>query len=216
VARGTVHPITIAGPAGAIEALWKEPEGERRGSAVVAHAHPLHGGTMHFKVVFRIARALSRAGFGVLRFNFRGVGASAGTHDFGRGETEDFRAALDDAERRGGLPMIAAGFSFGSTIAIEAGESDPRVAALVVGGLPVDRWTSEGRDRVEKPALVISGGRDEFADAAVLRETVGRRFARARLEIVDEADHFLTGRLDTLEEKVFGFASAVAESGVPA
>jgi alpha/beta superfamily hydrolase len=159
---------------------------------------------------------LSRAGFGVLRFNFRGVGASAGIHDFGRGEREDFRAALDEAGRRGGLPMIAAGFSFGSTIAIEAGESDPRVTALVVGGLPVDRWAPEGRDRVEKPALVISGGRDEFADAAVLRETVARRFARARLEIVDEADHFLTGRLDTLEEKVFEFASAFAESGVPA
>jgi alpha/beta superfamily hydrolase len=86
MAAGTVHPVTIAGPAGAIEALWKEPEANRLGSAVVAHAHPLHGGTMHFKVVFRIARALSRAGFGVLRFNFRGVGASAGIHDFGVGE----------------------------------------------------------------------------------------------------------------------------------
>jgi alpha/beta superfamily hydrolase len=215
MAAGTVHPVTIAGPAGAIEALWKEPEANRLGSAVVAHAHPLHGGTMHFKVVFRIARALSRAGFGVLRFNFRGVGASAGIHDFGVGEREDFRAALDEAERRGGLPMIAAGFSFGSTIAIEAGESDPRVAALVVGGLPVDRWTP-GRGRFEKPALVISGGLDEFAPAAVLRETIERRFVRARLEIVDGADHFLTGRLDTLEEKVFEFASAVAGSGVPA
>jgi hypothetical protein len=211
---GTVHPISIAGPAGAIEALWKEPEGERRGSAVVAHAHPLHGGTMHFKVVFRIARALSRAGFGVLRFNFRGVGASAGIHDFGRGEREDFRAALGEAERRGGLPMIAAGFSFGSTIAIAAGEDDARVAALVVAGLPVDRWTPEGR--VEKPALVISGGRDEFADAALLAETVQRRFARGRLEIVAGADHFLTDRLDPLEEAVREFASGVARVGVPA
>ena len=211
---GTVHPITIAGPSGAIEALWKEPEGERRGSAVVAHAHPLHGGTMHFKVVFRIARALSRAGFGVLRFNFRGVGASAGIHDFGRGEREDFRAALDEAERRGGVPMIAAGFSFGSTIAIAEGENDGRVAALVVAGLPVDRWTPEGR--VEKPALVISGGRDEFADAALLEETVERRFARARLEIVDGADHFLTDRLDPLEEAVRAFAVGVARVGVPA
>jgi alpha/beta superfamily hydrolase len=216
MAAGTVHPITIPGPAGVIEALWKEPEGERRGSAVVAHAHPLHGGTMHFKVVFRIARALSRAGFGVLRFNFRGVGASAGIHDFGRGEREDFRAALDEAERRGGVPMIAAGFSFGSTIAIAAGEDDPRVAALVVGGLPVDRWKPEGPGRVEKPALVISGGRDEFAETAVLRETVAHRFARPRLEIVEGADHFLTGRLDVLEEKVLAFAAAAAEAGVPA
>src|SRR5436190_18359251 len=103
---GAVRSITLAGPAGPLEALWKEPDGERAGSAVVAHAHPLHGGTMHFKVVFRIARALSRAGFGVLRFNFRGVGASAGIHDFGRGEEDDFRIALDDAQRRGGVPIV--------------------------------------------------------------------------------------------------------------
>jgi len=216
MAAGTVHPITIAGPAGAIEALWKEPDGERRGSAVVAHAHPLHGGTMHFKVVFRMARAFARAGFGVLRFNFRGVGASAGTHDFGRGEREDFRAALDEAERRGGRPMIAAGFSFGSTIAIAAGEPDPRVAALVVGGLPADRWEPAGAERVEKPALVISGGNDAFAEESVLREIVGRRFARASLEVIEGADHFLAGRLDELEEKVGAFAAAVAGASVPA
>jgi len=211
---GAVRPITLAGPAGPLEALWKEPDGERAGSAVVAHAHPLHGGTMHFKVVFRIARALSRAGFGVLRFNFRGVGASAGIHDFGRGEEDDFRTALDEAQRRGGVPIVAAGFSFGSTVAIAAGERDPRVAALVVVGLPLKRWTFDV-ERVEKPALVVSGGRDEFAEAGALRRTVGRRFARPRLEIVDGADHFLTGRLEILEEKVFAFAATVA-AGVPA
>lgn len=216
MAAGSVHPLTIAGPAGAIEALWKEPEGERRGSAVVAHAHPLHGGTMHFKVVFRMARALAREGFGVLRFQFRGVGASAGIHDFGRGERDDFRAALDEAERRGGRPMIAAGFSFGSTIAIAAGEPDPRVVALVVGGLPVDRWEPPGTERVEKPALVISGGRDAFAEETVLRDIVGRRFARARLEVIEGADHFLAGRLDELEEKVGAFAAAVAGAAIPA
>lgn len=208
--------FTLAGPAGPLEALWKEPEGERRGGAVVAHAHPLHGGTMHFKVVFRIARALSRAGFGVLRFNFRGVGASAGTHDFGRGEGVDFRAALDEAARRSGTPLVAAGFSFGSTIAVREGERDPRVAAIVAGGLPLARWNFDGVARVEKPALVISGGLDEFASEAALREAARVRFARVRLEIVEGADHFLTGRLDVLEETVFEFAAAIAASGVPA
>jgi hypothetical protein len=205
--------MTLAGPAGAIEALWKEPEGERRGSAVVAHAHPLQGGTMHFKVVFRIARALSRAGFGVMRFNFRGVGASQGSHDAGRGERDDFLAALDEAERRAGLPAIAAGFSFGSTIALSAGERDARVAALVAAGLPLARWDFEGLGRIGKPALVVSGGRDVFAGSAELSDAAARRFARARLVLVPEADHFFTGRLDAVEDAVFAFASEVP--GVP-
>src|SRR5689334_16937104 len=133
--------FSLAGPAGRLEALWKDPEAARRGSAVVAHAHPLHGGTMHFKVVFRIARELARAGFGVLRFNFRGVGASEGRHDGGPGEREDFRTALDEAERRAGLPQIAAGFSFGSTVALDVGASDSRVSSLVLAGLPLDRYS---------------------------------------------------------------------------
>ena len=209
-----MHPLTIAGPAGTLEALWKEPDGERRGCAVVAHAHPLQGGTMHFKVVFRIARALARAGFGVMRFNFRGVGASQGRHDFGAGEREDFRAALDEAERRAGGPAIAAGFSFGSTVALAAGEADGRVAALVAAGLPLTRWSFEGLDRIEKPALVISGDRDVFAGPDVLAGAVARRFTRARLVLVPGADHFFAGRLDPLEEAVRAFASEVA--GVPA
>jgi len=216
--RGALRPITIAGPAGALEALWKEPEGEHRGCAVVAHAHPMHGGTMHFKVVFRLARALSRAGFGVMRFNFRGVGGSSGVHDFGRGETNDFLAALDEAQRRAGLPAIAAGFSFGSTVALAAGEPDARVAALIAAGLPLSRWNFETVERIEKPALLISGERDEFADPAGLASAARSRFTHARLELLAEADHFFRGHLEAFEEKVFDFASGrfeVAGAGPP-
>ncbi|HET9792971.1 MAG TPA: alpha/beta fold hydrolase [Thermoanaerobaculia bacterium] len=213
MAAATVHPTTIEGPAGALEALWKEPEGDRRGAAVVAHAHPLHGGTMHFKVVFRIARALSRAGFGVMRFNFRGVGASQGRYDFGRGERDDFLAALDEAERRAGLPAIAAGFSFGSTVALAAGEADRRVAAIVAAGVPLARWNFEGVERIEKPALVISGDRDEYAGPAALAGAVERRFSRVRLVAVAGADHFFGGHLDALEEAIFAFASGFGAPG---
>jgi alpha/beta superfamily hydrolase len=208
--------MALPGPAGVLEALWKEPESERRGSAVVAHAHPIHGGTMHFKVVFRMARALSRAGFGVLRFNFRGVGASEGAHDEGRGEKDDFRSALDHAEHLGGLPLVAGGFSFGSTIALAAGEPDPRVGGLIAAGLPLSEWSFEGIDRIEKPALVVSGDRDEFASLAALRDAVARRFAHARFEVIPGGDHFLTGRLDVFEEKVFAFASGLGARGIAA
>ena len=204
----TVHPFSFPGPAGDLEALWKAPEGAPRGSAVVAHAHPAHGGTMHFKVVFRIARALARSGFGVLRFNFRGVGASRGVHDGGRGEKQDVAAALDEAARRGGTPLVAAGFSFGSAMALTVGANDPRVAAMIGAGVPLTKWALGEGERVEKPTLLISGDRDEFADPRDLEREARRRFRDVRVEIVAGADHFFTQHLDRLEASVFEFASA--------
>lgn len=163
---------------------------------------------MHFKVVFRIARALSRAGYGVLRFNFRGVGASEGRHGGGIGEREDFRAALEEAERRGGAPLMAAGFSFGSVVALAVGSGDPRVTALIGAGAPIDRWRFEGIGPVAKPTLLISGSRDSFGDAGALEQLGRERFAEVRIVLVDGADHFFTDRLDEVESAVFDFASA--------
>src|SRR5712692_2616566 len=134
---GRLKAITFSGPAGVLEGVWKEPSGPPVGSAVFAHPHPLHGGMLHNKVVFRAARALAASGRGTLRFNFRGVGASEGRHDLGRGEVEDFRAALSEGERRGGLPIVAGGFSFGAAVALRAIAGDARVAAYIGIGLPV-------------------------------------------------------------------------------
>jgi hypothetical protein len=145
-----------------------------------------------------------------MRFNFRGVGASAGVHDFGRGERGDFLAALDEAVRRAGLPAVAAGFSFGSAVAVAAGEADARVSAIVAAGLPLARWDFEGVDRIEKPALVISGERDEFASPDALAAAAAGRFDRARLVSVPDSDHFFSGHLDALERAVFAFASEAA------
>src|SRR6266571_6716860 len=128
---GSLKAITFSGPAGALEGVWKEPSGPALGSGVFAHPHPLHGGTLHNKVVFRASRALAASGRGTLRFNFRGAGASEGRHDFGRGEVEDFRAALSEGERRGGLPIVAGGFSFGAAAALRAIAGDSRVAAYI-------------------------------------------------------------------------------------
>src|SRR5690242_2105712 len=136
-------PLMIDGPAGPLEALLEEPKPKPdgtgsapapRAAVVFAHPHPQQGGggTMHTKAVFQGAKGLVRIGCAVLRFNFRGVGSSAGVFDDGRGEVEDFRAALDYMYNRyPGVPLWAAGFSFGSWIALETGAADPRVSVLI-------------------------------------------------------------------------------------
>jgi alpha/beta superfamily hydrolase len=133
------------GPAGNLEALLMMPAGEPLASAIVCHANPEEGGMMHFKVVFRAAKALQAAGAAVLRFNFRGVGSSQGTHDQGRGEQDDVRAALDEMARRfPGTKQVLGGFSFGSVMAMAVGASDARAAALFALGFParIDSMTA--------------------------------------------------------------------------
>src|SRR2546427_9126100 len=111
----------VAGPAGRLESILMYPEVPPQAVAVVCHAHPLQGGIMHFKVVFRAAKALQHEGVAALRFNFRGVGRSEGVHDRGRGEQDDVRSALDEAEQRfPGLPLLLGGFSFGSSMPLRA------------------------------------------------------------------------------------------------
>jgi alpha/beta superfamily hydrolase len=205
--------VLFPGPAGPLEGLWKEASGEKRGSAVFAHPHPLHGGTLHNKVVYRAAQALTGAGYDTLRFNFRGVGLSGGRHDAGRGERQDFRAALDEAERRGGLPLVAGGFSFGSAAALGAIRDDPRIEAFLGVGLPVasDSVAEIARPRV--PALFVVGERDTFGPPSLLQEFVGDS---GEIVVVPDADHFFEGRLDRLEEAIADFLSRLpAPAGRP-
>src|SRR5205814_1852182 len=134
----TVH--DLKGPAGRLEALLEEPEGAPKAAVVFAHPLPTHGGTMHTKAVYQGAKGLVRVGCAVLRFNFRGVGASDGSFTGGAGEREDFSAALDYAAKKyAGLPLWAAGFSFGAWIALETGADDDRVTVLIGIAPPVAR-----------------------------------------------------------------------------
>jgi len=194
--------FTFAGPAGRLEGLWKDAEGARAGSAVFAHPHPVHGGTLHNKVVFRAARCLSRAGYGVLRFNFRGVGLSDGRFNGGSGEVGDFRAALDEAERRGGTPIVAGGFSFGAATALSAIEGDARVRAFIGIGIPLASDYGKQLPVPRIPALFVVGSEDVFGPPALLRQWAGN--AGTIVEIRG-ADHFLEGRLDELEPVVADF-----------
>jgi alpha/beta superfamily hydrolase len=203
---GRLEAFLFRGPAGNLEGLWKEPDGARVGSAVFAHPHPLHGGALHSKVVFRAAKALARAGYGVLRFNFRGVGLSQGLFDSGRGETEDFRAALDEAERRGGGPLVAGGFSFGSVVGLRAIVGDERVRAFVGVGVPLASVTGDPPPQPRVPALFVTGSDDAYGPPYLLREWAG---GVGRIVIVPGADHFFEGKLEALEDVIQDFLAGL-------
>ena len=206
---GRLRSVQFEGPAGTIEGLWKDADGGRRGSAVFAHPHPLHGGTMHNKVVYRAAQALTRAGWATLRFNFRGVGLSGGRYDEGRGEVDDFRAALDEAERESGLPVVAGGFSFGAAVALKAAAGDARIAALIVLGLPLATESGRLVPRPAVPAFYAVGERDTFGPPDELRRFAG---AGAALEVFPGAGHFFDGSLDALGDAISRFLVSLPRS----
>lgn len=212
--------LFIDAPHGRLEAILKEPRAGGdgagpRGAALVLHPHPLHGGTMHNKVVFRTARALEDAGLVTLRVNFRGVGHSTGVHTGARGgEQEDARVALDHlAGEYAGLPVVLAGFSFGARVGLEVGTYDERVRYLVGVGTPVsieerDYDFSFVRD-CRKPLLFVHGDRDEFGtveDLRALARTAPPE-ARARVEVIPGAGHFFDEQLEDLRRVVAAWAA---------
>ncbi|MGE5127079.1 MAG: alpha/beta hydrolase [Betaproteobacteria bacterium] len=196
------------GPAGRLEAVLMRPDGPPVAAAVVCHAHPLHGGVMHFKPVFRAAKALQSAGLAALRFNFRGVGRSAGTHDHGAGEQEDARAALFELERRfPGLPLVVGGFSFGATVALRVAAREARVCGVLALGYPLLRAADTAPlAAVRPPRLFVQGEHDEFGPGDALRALVLPLAPPREIVIVAGADHYFTGRLDELHAAVAGWA----------
>ncbi len=198
------------GPAGRIEAVLMTPAAAPVAAAVVCHAHPLHGGMMHFKVVFRAAKALQSAGLAVLRFNFRGVGRSEGVHDHGQGEQEDARAALFELqERLPGLPLVLGGFSFGSVVALRVAARDPRVGAAFALGYPLALGDDHSHlARVAAPRLFVQGELDAFGSGEALRELVLPLPPPREIVVVSGADHFFEGRLDELQGAIATWAEA--------
>src|ERR1700678_1998887 len=159
-----IESLFIDGPAGKLEALLEEPEDRDPNHAVlVCHPHPQHGGTMHNKVVYRIARAMRRAGAVVLRFNYRGVNLSEGQYDHGIGEVEDARAALALLRSRyPDLPFSLAGFSFGSRIILKLGCETPGVAKPIGVGFPADLSDSQKVGHCSVPKIFIVSRNDQF------------------------------------------------------
>lgn len=188
---------------GRLEANLREADGAVRGGAVLCHPHPLHGGTMHTKAVFRTAQALSESGFHVVRFNFRGVGTSTGSYEEGVGEQEDVRAAVEWlAEAYPGLPLLAGGFSFGSFVGLRVGTEDERVIALLGLGLPVSMWDFGFLRDADKPLLVIQGEDDEFGSGREVAEYLSGLPGDTTLVRIPGSNHFFDDRFDELQRAV--------------
>jgi len=213
--QGIIESQTLEGEAGPLECLLNLGSPNATHSALVCHPHPLYGGTMHNKVVFRAMKALNAAGFPVLRFNFRGVGASAGEHDEGRGEMADTRVALDYLSTRFNLPIIFAGFSFGAGIGVRAAVAHPRVAGLILIGAPVNaagrQYTYEVLEADSHPKLMISGDRDQFTTPEQLQQIFSKAGEPKRLVVVPGADHFFSGHLDALGNAVSSWLNEITE-----
>jgi hypothetical protein len=205
---GSSETFDFDGPAGRIEAVLMQPGPPPVAAAVVCHAHPLHGGMMHFKPVFRAAKALQEAGLAALRFNFRGVGRSEGAHDGGVGEQEDARAALDEMARRfPGAPLVLGGFSFGSATALRVAARDRRVRAVLAMGYPLRRGGDTAPlAAVTQPRLFVQGDEDEFGKAEEIRAVVEPLAPPRELVVVPDADHYFTGRLDPLHAAILEWA----------
>lgn len=189
---------------GKLEAILKEPGGDVNGVALVCHPHPLGGGTMHNKVVFRASAGLIDAGLITIRFNFRGVGDSTGEHDDGEGEKDDVRDVLDYlSEHYPGQPITLAGFSFGSRVGSEVALRDERVVRLISIGTPVDKYKDFGfLENLRKPILFVHGDSDEFGSVESLNELVAKVSAvtDTTLKVFQNCGHFFEGHLSQLRD----------------
>jgi len=195
--------LFIPSPHGQLEAILKAPRGPILGVALVLHPHPLFGGTMHNKVVFRAAAALNEAGLVALRINFRGVGQSTGEHDEGRGEREDVRSGLNYlTENYPGQEITLCGFSFGARVGLEVGSADERVVRLISLGTPVDKYDFSFLEQCRKPILFVQGDVDEFGGVERLRELVARLRAPVELKVIKGAGHFFDDQLDELKAAI--------------
>lgn len=197
--------LSIEGPVGPLEALLAVPprfDGAR--VAVVCHPHPLHGGTMHNKVAHTLARTFEEMGIATLRFNFRGVGASAGSFDDGPGETDDAKAVADHALKRWPhARLLLAGFSFGAFIAARLASRPPmvpRIDQLVGIAPPVSRFRTPDFILPAAPWLIVQGDADDLVAVTDVRDWVAGTSSAPRLVVLEGVGHYFHGRLHELKD----------------
>jgi alpha/beta superfamily hydrolase len=203
---GGTRKLWIEGPAGRIEAALRVAQ-TPRATAVVAHPHPLHGGTLHNPVVFHAERSLNRAGLTTLRFNFRGVGSSDGEHDKGEGEVSDVAAAVNWMRGLADeLPLLLVGYSFGAWCAIRHAATNENVRGLIAIGLPVSQFPLSGLERLPCPLAVVQGSHDEFGTAERVQAFLEDYKPDADVRIVEGTTHLFPGRVPDAADAVVAAA----------
>ncbi len=210
--------LFISASHGKLEAILKEPKEKPKGVALVCHPHPLGGGTMHNKVVFRAAAGLLDAGLAVLRFNYRGVGNSTGAHDDGNGEKDDVRDCLDYLnENYPNLPITLAGFSFGSRVGSEVALDDERIVRIISIGTPVDKYDFSFLKDCRKPILFVHGDNDEFGSVENLNSLVAlvAENTDTKLVVFENCGHFFDDHLSQLKDTIHDWVlEKIAENGI--
>jgi len=215
IVRPIAESPAIAGPAGPIEALLETPS-DASGApqaqatpprvAVICHPHPLQGGTMTNKVVHMLAKSFNELGVPALRFNYRGVGASAGSYDEGNGETDDALAVIDWALARwSGAELWLGGFSFGGAVAIRAA-SQRATRRLVTVAPAVHRIPVDVARMPTCPWLLVQGDNDELVDAGEIQQWMATLATPPQLALLPGVDHFFHGRMNELRELVIQWA----------
>jgi uncharacterized protein len=201
----------LSGPSGHLEALLNEGRPNATHAALVCHPHPLYGGTVHNKVVYRAMKALNGFGFPVLRFNFRGAGLSEGEHDRGHGEVDDVRSALSWLDSEFHLPIIFCGFSFGAATGLRAACPEKRVVGMIALGTPVAAegrvYTYEFLQHCTRPKLFLSGALDQFSPKEKLRAVVASVPEPKELVLIEGADHFFAGHLPEMQRAIHDWIS---------
>lgn len=206
---GHSRKLWIEGPAGRLEAALRIAT-PARAAAVLAHPHPLHGGTLDNPVIFHADRALNQAGITTLRFNFRGTGSSQGVHDDGRGETDDVaRAAIWLRGAAPGVPLFLVGYSFGALCSLRYAVRNEPVAGVIAIGLPVRLFPLDEVDELTSPLAVVQGSADDFGPPDEVRTRVGNAAHPVDLRIIDGATHFFDGRAPDVAEAVTAAANTL-------
>ncbi|MFN0108431.1 MAG: alpha/beta hydrolase [Blastocatellia bacterium] len=204
--------LFIPAPHGQLEAIYRPRTNDAERVALALHPHPLHGGTMHNKVVFRAAKALTESGFETLRFNFRGVGASTGVYDEGIGECDDARVALEYllADQPNAREVLVAGFSFGSIVGLNVGCADARVHRLIGIGVPARLGKLDCLFECPKPKLFVHGALDDIAPLEPFQDFLAKLPATSNHQLVSiaGAGHFFDDQADELMQTIKEFVSS--------